>query len=177
MSDASELGWRDKVVKHMKQGPPPERPADYGRQSNRLLGEITDGIREEDASATGRVRLGLRGQFEQLKGGDIGASLIGEMSSRRPTMIAGDQDVFGADMLSRANRRMRLSSNLTGRNREMAEAVSARNDAGLAAAAVELEKRTQEIEAQRMLDEYPDMDPATALFIAGAGDDDDPVAA
>lgn len=179
MTDHSEMRFRDRLVKHMTTDPTPvERPADFGRQSHRLLGEITEGIREEDASSSARVKLPLRGQFEQLKGGDLGAALIGDMSSRVPTVVAGDQDVFGAPMLERASRQMRLASSLSGPKRELAEAVAARNDVARSEAAAELERRTQELEAARVMAEYPDIDPETALLMAGGGEDDDgPVAA
>ena len=43
----SDQAERDRFLKHLKQRPAPERPADYGRQSPRLLGEIVDGMRAD----------------------------------------------------------------------------------------------------------------------------------
>lgn len=171
--DPSELRFRDRVVKHMTTGAPPVRPADYGRQSNRLLGELTDGIRAEDASRRGR--LNLRSQFEQLREGDLGQAMLADMTGDG-VEVAPDQDVFGAAALSRAMQRVRKPWALSSRrfsehDREVARQASAEHDATLATAAAELEERRQTLEAERTLAEYPDMDPETALLIAGAGEE------
>ena len=45
----SDRAERDRIVKHLKQKPPPERPLDYGHQSPRLMGEILEGMQAEHA--------------------------------------------------------------------------------------------------------------------------------
>lgn len=40
---------RDRLLKHLKQRPAPERPADYGNQSPRLLNEIVEGMKTDYA--------------------------------------------------------------------------------------------------------------------------------
>lgn len=174
--DPSEARFRDRILKHMKQGPPPVRPPDYGRQSNRLLNELTESIRGEDAAHRGR--LDARGQFEAMRGSDLGQALVGDMTADA-TAVAPDQDVFGAPMLALVSRRLRQSTPLTGSQLARAEAFSARNAEMREQAADELEARAETQTAQQLAaavaelqEQYPDLTEETALLMLGVGDDD-----
>lgn len=177
--------YRDRIKKHMLTGEPPARPPDYGRQSHRLLGQLVAGIRAEHGGGFGRKQVDVPVKaFERMPAAlEVGEALIGDLTSDARE-IAPDQDVFGLEAMTLAARRMRLTSNLTGRKRELAEQASARTDARLVASAEELERRAQAAADERavaaaeaLLAEYPDMDPKMALLIAGVGDDEGPVAA
>jgi hypothetical protein len=175
MPDFSEDQFRSRLVKHMTQRPEPQRPADYRNESPRLLAAVTDGIRAEDA--LGRGRLDARGAFNAMRSapGATAQQLIGDMVATPPVGDAVDRDVFGAGMMSRALRQVRL----TGRQSDAARELSARNDVALAAASDELEARAasqvtvpQILRAREIQEEWPDMDEATALELAVAEDNE-----
>lgn len=174
MSDFSEDQFRTRLVKHMTRRPEPARPADYRAESPRLLGELVDGIRAEDA--IGRGRLDARQAFDAMRGTDAAKSLIGGLI-HAPALVAGDRDVFGAGMLSRATDRLRGTARAS--HRFAAQPLQERNDLVLAAASEVLEARAaaepspaQILRAQSILDEYPEMDAAAALALAADDTDD-----
>jgi hypothetical protein len=183
--DPSERRARDRFEKHMRTGPAPERPADYGHQSHRLLGEITEGIRREDEMATGRVRLSVRKQFEQASESDLGHAVISDMVDP-PAEVGDDVDraIFGNEMLARASRHWRLPhSTLRGRDREAADAVARENDVRLAAQTADLEVRAREQTAaqvaaavSQLQSEYPDLSEEDALVMLGLVDEEETAA-
>jgi hypothetical protein len=165
MSVDSEDQFRSRVVKHMTRRPEPARPVDYRNESPRLLGELTDGIRAEEAF--GRGRLDARGAFKAMRSSDTAQVLMGGLLDR-PSPVAGDRDVFGAASMGLALRHIRR----TGHQTDAARALSARNDVALAEAADEFEARAatevtvqQALRAKTIQQEYPEMSDEDALSL------------
>lgn len=181
MADFSEDRFRDRITRHMTRRPAPVRPADYGAQSPRLLTELTDGIRAENVTGRSRIRFDNTvgfvedGAAEATPGTRTAQELIGSLVDA-PAQVAGDRDVFGGPMLVRAMDRVRRS----GRPQPGANAISARNDAALAAASEELELRAtgqptpqSVLKAHEILEAYPDMTPEDAFALAAADETDE----